>query len=302
MYYAYNDVFIIQRNAKQGIADRKGNIKIEPQYLNISFGGIYVNATEEDSVKILDLNGNEINDGYISKTPTNDGKHAIVYGEDGIYKIIDENGNVVIDKNYTNIEEIDNNYYIVASDRNNGIIDLSGKSLVDLKYNSIVKLDNTELLQANISSTSTVSLINKNMEVVVTMDEATIDVQDNYIRLYSATENKYFDYSGNELQAKDVFPNNSLFAKKINDKWGFVDKDGNLKVQNEYDMVTEFNSYGFAGIKLDGKWGVINSNGDVIQEPVYVIDSISPEFIGTYYKASQWYGNNYYTNEIKEEE
>ncbi len=67
-------------------------------------------------------------------------------------------------------------------------------------------------------------------------------------------------------------------------------------------MVTEFNSYGFAGIKLDGKWGVINSNGDVIQEPVYVIDSISPEFIGTYYKASQWYGNNYYTNEIKEGE
>ncbi len=214
IYYAYNDVFIVQRNAKQGVADRNGKIMIEPQYSNINFGGIYVNATDENGVKILDLNGNEVNDGYISKMPTKDGEHFIVYGEDGIYKIIDQNNNVVIDKNYTNIEEINNNYFIVASDRNNGIIDLSGKSLVDLKYNSIVSLDNTELLQANISSTSTVSLINKNMEVVVTMDEATIDVQDNYIRLYSATENKYFDYSGNELQAKDVFPNNSLFAKK----------------------------------------------------------------------------------------
>ena len=197
MYYSNNDVFIVQRNAKQGVADREGNIKIEPQYSNISFGGIYVNATQDDTTKILDLNGNEVNDGYISKVPTKDGQHFIVYGEDGIYKIIDGNGNVVIDRNYTNIEEVDNNYFIVASDRNNGIIDLTGKSLVDLKYNSIVELDNTDLLQANISETSTVSLINKNMQVVVTMDEAIIDVQDNYIRLYSETDNKYFYYSVN---------------------------------------------------------------------------------------------------------
>ncbi len=301
IYYAYNDVFIIQRNAKQGVADREGNIKIDPQYSNISFGGIYVNATENNTVKILDLNGNEVNDEYISKVPTKDGKHFIVYGEDGIYKIIDENGNIVIDKNYTNIEEIDNNYFIVASDRNNGIIDLSGKSLVDLKYNSIVELDNTELLQANISSTSTVSLINKNMQVVATMDEASIDVQKNYIRLYSETENKYFDYSGNELNATDVFPNNQLYAKKIDDKWGFIDKDGNLKIQNDYDMVTEFNEYGFAGIELDGKWGVINEAGEIIQEPIYVLEEISPSFIGKYYKANQWYGNSYYTDEVIEE-
>ena len=300
MYYSYNDVFIVQRNAKQGVADREGNIKIEPQYSNISFGGIYVNATQDDTTIILDLNGNEVNDGYISKVPTKDGQHFIVYGEDGIYKIIDGNGNVVIDRNYTNIEEVDNNYFIVASDRNNGIIDLTGKSLVDLKYNSIVELDNTDLLQANISETSTVSLINKNMQVVVTMDEAIIDVQDNYIRLYSETENKYFDYSGNELTAKDLFPDNQLYAKKINDKWGFVDSNGNLKVQNKYDMVTEFNEYGFAGIKIDGKWGVINQNGEIIQEPIYELSNISPSFIGKYYKASQWYGSGYYTDKVTE--
>lgn len=299
IYYAYNDVFIVQRNAKQGVVDRNGNIKIEPEYSNINFGGIYVNATTADNTtKILDLNGNEINDGYISKTPTKDNKHYIVYGEDGIYKIIDENGNVVIDKNYTNIEEVENNYFIVANDRNNGIIDLSGKSLVDLKYNSIFKIDNTNLLQANISSTSTVSLINQNMQVVVTMPEAEIDVTDEYIRVYSENDNKYFDYSGNELQAKDIFTNNTLFAKKINNKWGFVDKEGNLKVQNEYDMVTEFNEYGFAGIKLDGKWGSINENGEIVVEPIYEIDNIYPSFIGKYYKSNEWFNNNFYTDEI----
>ena len=303
IYYAYNDVFIVQRNGKQGITDRKGNMKIDTKYTNISFGGIYVNAVDENNeTKILDLNGNEISDGYIAKMPTKDGEHYIVYDEEGIYKIIDNSGNVVIDNKYTNIEEIADNYYIVANNRNNGIIDLTGKSLVDLKYNSIVELDNTELLQANISATSTVSLINKNMQVVVTMDNANIDVEDGYIRLYSETEDKYFDYAGNELSPKDVFPNNKIYAQEENGKWGFVDKNGNTIVQNEYDRVTELNEYGFAGIEKDGKWGVIDENGQIVQEPIYELDEISPSFIGKYYKVDEWYGNVYYTNEVDEEE
>lgn len=302
IYYAYNDVFIVQRNGKQGITDRKGKIKIDTKYTNISFGGIYVNAVDENNeTKILDLNGNEVSDGYIAKMPTKDGEHYIVYDEEGLYKIIDNNGNVVVDRSYTNIEEIGDNYYIVANNRNNGIIDLTGKSLVELRYNSIVELDNTELLQANISATSTVSLINKNMQVVATMDNASIDVEDRYIRLYSETEDKYFDYAGNELSTKDVFPNNKMYAQEENGKWGFVDQNGNTKVENEYDMVTELNEYGFAGIKKDGKWGVIDEDGQVVQEPIYELDEISPSFIGKYYKVDEWYGNVYYTDEVDEE-
>ena len=300
IYYAYNDVFIVQRNGKQGIVDRSGKIKIDTKYSNISFGGIYINATEDGQDKILDLNGNEMTDGYVYKMPTKDNQNYIVYDKEGIYYIIDKNGNVIIDKKYTNIEEIDNNYYIVANGRKNGIIDLTGKSLVDLNYNSIIKINNTELLQANISETSTVSLINKNMQIVVTMENANIDIKDNYIRVYSETENRYFDYTGKELTGKEVFPNNKLYAEEINGKWGFVDKQGNTVVDKKYDMVTELNVYGFAGIKLDDKWGVINENGEIVQEPIYEIEDISPNFIGKYYKVQEWYGNSYYTDKIDE--
>ena len=300
MYNAYNNVFLVQRNGKQGICDEKGKILIDTVYDQITFGGVYLNVLENGTSKVIDLQGNEVTDGYIAKMPTKDGEHSIVYdnSEDAIYKIIDNNGNVVIDKSYTYIEELDNNYYIVANYNNNGIIDLSGKSLVELRYNSIFKLDNTDLIQANISSTNTISLINKDMKIVATMDEAEIQIENNYIRLYSETEDRYFDYSGNEKTAQEIFPNNTLFAKKLNEKWGFVDKDGNLVVQNTYDMVTEFNEYGFAGIRLDGKWGVINSNGEVIQEPIYELESASPTFIGKYYKSEEWYGNDYFTDKV----
>ena len=53
--------------------------------------------------------------------------------------------------------------------------------------------------------------------------------------------------------------------KKSNNKWGFVDKNGNIKIQYTYDMVTELNEYGYAGIKLNGKWGVINSEGKLFK-------------------------------------
>ena len=298
-YNAYNNVFLIQRNGKQGISDKNGKVKVDTKYNNITFGGIYLNVTDGEEKKTLHLSGNEINDGYIYKMPTKDGNYSIVYGEDEIYKVIDNNGNVVIDKNYTYIEEIENNNFIVATYNNNGIVDLTGKSLVDLKYNSIFKLDNTEMLQANISSTNTITLINKSMEVIATMDEAGIEVKDNYVVLYSETGIKYFDYTGKELNEKEIFPNNKLYAKRINDKWGFVDVDGNVKIQNEYDMVTQINEYGFAGIEKDGKWGVINDNGEIVVEPKYELESINPTFIGKYYRSEEWYGNDYFTDKVE---
>ena len=303
IYNANNDAFIVQRNGKKGVVDRNGDIRIEPQYSTLIWNGEYINVKLEDGTeKVLDENGNEVKDGYISRTHTSDGKYSIVYGDDDIYKIIDNDGNVVIDNGYSYIEDIGNNYYIVASSQKNGIIDLSGKSVVDLKYSSIFKLDNTDLLQANITETNTVSLINKNMQVIVTMDQAGIDIAENYIKVYSESDIKYFDYEGNELSVQQLFPDNNIYAKKIDGKWGFVDKSGNLVVENKYDMVTEVNEYGFAGIRENGKWGVINSKGEIIQEPIYEIDSLTPDFIGKYYRSNEWYGNDYYTNTISSED
>ena len=82
------------------------------------------------------------------------------------------------------------------------------------------------------------------MKEIVSMDNAIVkEVKDEkaYILLYSDTDFKYLDKKGNILTSQNLFENNSLFAKNINGKWGFVDKDGNLKVQNDYELVTDLN-------------------------------------------------------------
>ena len=302
-YNLYNNVFIIQRNGKQGIADIKGKIKIQTEYDNILVGGIYINAKKDDELLILDLNGNKIeNEEIISKTPTKDGKHFIVSNKNEIYKITDKDGNVIIDKNYSYIEEVGENFFIVTNNGKNGIIDLSGKAVVDLKYNSIFELDGTDILEAVIVDNNTICLINKEMNILATMDNAGMEIKDSYIHLYSEKEDKYFSKNGKKLSSKEAFPNNKLYAKEIDGKWGFVDNNGNLKIQNEYEKVTEFNEYGFAGIKKDGKWGSINENGEIVQEPVYSISWQNPSFIGKYYKSEEWYGELFYINKVNVEE
>ena len=51
----------------------------------------------------------------------------------------------------------------------------------------------------------------------------------------------------------------------------------------------------------DGKWGSINSKGEIVQEPIYTISWINPTFIGKYYQSEEWHGDLYYTNQVEKE-
>ena len=77
-----------------------------------------------------------------------------------------------------------------------------------------------------------------------------------------------------------------------------MDKDGNTVVDFKYDMAIDINEYGYGAIKLNGKWGDIDSNGTIVKEPTYEIQDYSPNFIGEYYEVSNLYEISYFSNEI----
>ena len=77
------------------------------------------------------------------------------------------------------------------------------------------------------------------------------------------------------------------------------DKNGNVVVDCKYDVVTELNEYGFAGIFQENKWGVIDQNGKVVVVPSYEIETYySPTFIGEYLLEE---GETIYCTEISED-
>lgn len=307
-YYSANDIFIVQRNGKQGAMNKEGKVILPVEYNSILFGGIYLNATKDKEKMIFDQEGNKIETQLVSKVRTENPNYFIAVDKNDIYTVIDEQGNTILDEDYSYIEYLPGGFFIVARDGKNGIINSKGEFVVELKYTSIFRFNDTNVLQAEMQEESTIDLYNMQMQEIASMKDATIkqitnetNAQKSYILLASQTEASYYDENGKALEAKEIFPNNILYAKKTEGKWGFVDKSGNFVVQAQYDMVTEFNTNGFAGIKKDGKWGVINQSGTILQEPIYEISWTMPNFLGKYYQLNSWYGEDRYSSDKVQE-
>lgn len=286
-YNVLGSIFVTKRNGKYGAVNQEGTTVLYPEYDNVYTGGMYLNALKDKDIFIFDLNGNKIETNEVSKTKTENANYYITIDKNNKYKVVDSKDNIIIDKDYTYIEYLPGDYFIVERDSKSGIIDSNGKSVIELKYDSISRINETDILQ--METNKNIALYNLNMKEIVSMDNAIVkEVKDEkaYILLYSDTDFKYLDRNGNILTSQNLFENNPLFAKNINGKWGFVDKEGNLKVQNDYELVTDFNKYGFAGIKKDGKWGSINQNGEIVQEPTYDLKRNIPEFVGKYYRVN----------------
>lgn len=286
-YNVLGSIFVTKRNGKYGAVNQEGTTVLYPEYDNVYTGGMYLNALKDKDIFIFDLNGNKIETNEVSKTKTENANYYITIDKNNKYKVVDSKDNIIIDKDYTYIEYLPGDYFIVERDSKSGIIDSNGKSVIELKYDSISRINETDILQ--METNKNIALYNLNMKEIVSMDNAIVkEVKDEkaYILLYSDTDFKYLDKKGNILTSQNLFENNPLFAKNINGRWGFVDKEGNLKVQNDYELVTDFNKYGFAGIKKDGKWGSINQNGEIVQEPTYDLKRNIPEFVGKYYRVN----------------
>lgn len=47
----------------------------------------------------------------------------------------------------------------------------------------------------------------------------------------------------------------------------------------------------------NGKWGVVDTQANIIQEPKYELkDNVEPSFLGKYYKVTYGFGELYFTN------
>lgn len=60
----------------------------------------------------------------------------------------------------------------------------------------------------------------------------------------------------------DVLTDSGYFAVKIDGKWGFVDKSGNVVIKPDYQEARSF-SYGLGAVFNGKNWGFVNSDGEL---------------------------------------
>lgn len=81
------------------------------------------------------------------------------------------------------------------------------------------------------------------------------------------------DATGNEVsaaeyQGADVFRSATYAAVKISGRWGFVDQEGTVVIEPQYEEARSF-SNGLAAVKQKGKWGFIDQNGTMVLQPEF---------------------------------
>lgn len=295
-YNKQNELFIVEKNEKQGVISKEGKEILKTEYDFIMISGQNINAEKNGITYYFDQEGKEKkNQNNITVLSTENSNYFITVNEQDQFGIMDQNQTRILENEYSYIEYAFGNYFIVTKGSTVSVINMQNKEEVISNYDVIQKVEGKNVLQAIISNPYTIELFNEQVEKVASMKEANLVVEKNNIKLYSSQERKYFDSHGNEIQNKEIFPDLSLFAFEQNGKWGFKDQKDQVIIEPIYDMVTELNAYGFAGIKKEDKWGVINSNGEIIVEPTYEIEWQEPEFIGPYCKLNFGYGMVYYS-------
>lgn len=107
-------------------------------------------------------------------------------------------------------------------------------------------------------------------------------------QLYNVTTNQLID--NNEYDQMLILEKGKFLVTKYN-KRGIIDQDGKISQQITYDCIGEFIN-GFAQISIGGKYGFINTNGELVIQPT--LTSVQVVANRGYVIAKEIDGKNYY--------
>jgi len=236
----------IKKNNKEGFADRKGNIVIEPKYVFI-----YGSAREdliccrffngEKSYGYIDHKGNEVvSPSFDIAYPSSEGMAAVgILGKNGHYKY----------------------EYIYKT----------GKVAIDIKYDCVSTYFYKGFTEARVGNR--IIYINKAGKEVKYITKRKPEFYDGLMDF--CQDRKYgFINEKNEISISPEFSSVKFFSeglcgvKRKGEKWGFIDKKGNNVIKSCFDSVTCFFE-GLCAVKVGGKWGFINKKGDMVIEPCF---------------------------------
>ena len=72
----------------------------------------------------------------------------------------------------------------------------------------------------------------------------------------------------NVYEDAKCFLDSTYAAVKINGMWGFVDGQGKIVIEPQYEDAKSFLN-GFAAVKKNGLWGYINQDGELVIAPAF---------------------------------
>ena len=302
MFNKDTNLLSVQRTEKYGVVSLSGETIVPVEYKSIRFNGTYICARGYEEDIYFDCKGKKMENGYTGMKEIGGLNCSITTNTDNLYGIIDSSGKTLVENSYLYIDYAFDKYFVAYKvGEGLGVIDKNNNVIVNFEYDVLSRIGDKQLLKAvdMDNSKDITTIFSKTMENLVTLEHSSISIYDDYVEIYNKEKEIFIDNEGIVKTSKEMFPNNKLFGISQNGKWGFENKSGTVVVPYTYDDITEFNRFGYAGVKSGNKWGVIDETGKLILECKFEFDEegTKPEFLGKYYRAYKENNEAYYTDE-----
>ena len=326
------DSLIVEKDGKYGLINNSGVTIIDAKYNEISNLGKdntegYITKDEKNKYGVISYTGAQILENKYEKIDKIYGENYFVIEEDGKQKLIDKNGDTIISKGFDKIKQIASSGIIFQKDKKYGVMGYDGKIIIEAKYNDLKEI-NKDIYTAeknkkygiiDINDKQKIpfeyesiyydkdsgiyvaekenfesSIIDSEFNIKLTGILSELNIEKGFMKLKIGEQYKYYNFKFEEKDATEINFEQTLFLSRKDNKYGFLDKQGNIVVDYIYDDAMEQNQYGFIAVNKDGLWGALNSEGKIIIEPKYNLDkNLVIDFIGKWH-LGQDLNMNYY--------
>ncbi len=162
-------------------------------------------------------------------------------------------------------EECAGHLYPVELDRKLGFADCNGDIVVPIIYDRQMHVNNSVWMSNN----TYLDVAKNGLWGLITHD-GTVAVE----------------FQWGEIRASEI--SEDLVPVELKGKWGFANvMTGQKQIEPVYDEV-KFFKYGFAPVRIEDKWGMIDKNGTLITKVKYLLDN---HFVGDFaimYEGGYW--------------
>ena len=298
---AYEDIISLGKDTKMYIVKENGKFGIE-NILECKYDDIKplnnkdIFYVEEDGqYKIINKDEESIfSEDFDSIKTIKD--NIVVYSFENNYYAYNISENKKLSDKYEELTYTANGLFIAKKNDDYGIINIDDEEKISADYTNINYYENVEMYELEKQGETENTILDRNLNEILKGIISTTNKEKGYITVWKEEGYKYYDLKGEEKEPSQVLVQNNLFLSKKDNKFGFVDKNGNIVVDYIYDDAREQNDYGYAAIKQNGLWGAIDKNGQIICETKYNLDNnLIIDFIGEYHLGVD-INSMYYTN------
>jgi KWG leptospira repeat protein len=290
----------ITEDDKYGVVDCNNQKVLENKYQDIKSlteNGIYA-VKENNNWELVQRNGElKLSEGLQNVQDILGIKNGniIIKNTSNKVGVISSEGETILNTVYDDVKFAFTGSYIIEQNGKYGIAKSKDEIVVNPTYTTMNYISTADIIEAS-EDGITSNLLNSNFEIKLTGIVTEINTNKGYIKIRQDNEEKYYNFRFEERTKQDINSSNTLFLDKQNDKYGYVDKNGKVVVDYQYDDATEQNEYGYAAVQKDGKWGAINEKGEEIVAPQYDFsNNLGIDFIGEWHLGSIDSNATYYT-------